>query len=48
MRFMALAYGVAAYNANGNDVVRNYSTADGGGLVKIDNGRAAKHRDPAM
>lgn len=38
MRFMAQVYGVAAYGANGVDVVRNYSTAQGGGLVKVTNG----------
>jgi hypothetical protein len=37
-RFMAQLYGVNAYGANGGDVVRNYSPAAGGGLVKIDNG----------
>src|SRR5207245_1832902 len=42
MRFMALAYGVSAYNANGNNVVRNYSTSDGGSLVKIPNGTSGK------
>jgi len=42
MRFMALAYGVGAYNANGNNVVRNYSTSDGGGLVKVNNGTSGK------
>jgi hypothetical protein len=42
MRFMALAYGVSAYSANGNTVVRNYSTSDGGGLVKVNNGTAGK------
>ena len=39
-RFMAQFYGVAAYGANGGDVVRNYTPAAGGGLVKIDNGMA--------
>ena len=37
-RFMAQFYGVSAYGANGGDVVRNYTTAAGGQLVKIDNG----------
>lgn len=46
MRFMALAYGVAAYNANGNNVVRNYSTSDGGGLIKINNSTAGKAPKP--
>jgi len=39
-RFMAQLYGVAAYGANGGDVVRNYTASAGGGLVKIDNGIA--------
>ena len=39
-RFMAQFYGVSAYGANGGDVVRNYTTAAGGQLVKIDNGTA--------
>jgi len=42
MRFMALAYGVSSYGANGNDVVRNYTTSDGGGLVRITNGTQGK------
>ncbi len=46
MRFMSLAYGVSAYNANGNNVVRNYSTADGGNLVKINNGTRGKYPKP--
>ena len=37
-RFMAQIYGVSAYSANGDTVVSNYSTADGGGLVKVSNG----------
>jgi len=37
---MAQLYGVAAYGANGGDVVRNYTASAGGGLVKIDNGIA--------
>jgi hypothetical protein len=40
MRFMYLAYGVSPYGANGKDVYDNYSSADGGGLVKIANGTA--------
>ncbi len=39
-RFMAQFYGVGAYGANGGDVVRNYSAAAGGGLVKVGNGIA--------
>ena len=38
MRFMYLAYGVSPYNANGKDVYANYTTAAGGGLVKIADG----------
>jgi hypothetical protein len=38
MRFMYLAYGVSPYGANGKDVVDNYTTASGGGLVKVANG----------
>ena len=37
-RFMAQFYGVSAYGANGGDVVRNYTSSAGGGLVKIANG----------
>ena len=38
MRFMAQVYGVTSYGANGVDVVRNYDTSLGGGLVKVANG----------
>ncbi len=38
MRYMYLAYGVHPYGANGKDVVDNYTTASGGGLVRIANG----------
>jgi len=38
MRFMAQVYGVSPYGANGDNVVRNYTTADGGNLVKVANG----------
>jgi hypothetical protein len=38
MRFMTLVYGVTPYGANGDGVVDNYSAADGGGLVKYNNG----------
>ncbi|HET7899561.1 MAG TPA: CHAP domain-containing protein, partial [Candidatus Nanopelagicales bacterium] len=41
-RFMAQVYGTKAYQANGSQVVRNYSTAYGGGLVKISNGTVGK------
>src|SRR5438132_11814491 len=37
MRYMYLAYGVSPYGANGKDVVANYTTASGGGLVKRTN-----------
>jgi hypothetical protein len=40
MRFMAEIYGVAAYGANGDNVVRNYRPTYGGGLVKVSNGTA--------
>lgn len=38
MRFMAQVYGVSPYQANGVDVVRNYSASVGGGLVTVANG----------
>src|SRR4051794_12681298 len=38
MRFMYVAYGVSPYGADGKDVVDNYTTASGGGLVRIGNG----------
>jgi hypothetical protein len=38
MRFMGEIYGVAAYGANGDNVVRNYRSVYGGGLVKVSNG----------
>jgi len=41
-RFMAQVYGTTAYGANGSDVVKNYSTAYGGNLVKIANGTVGK------
>jgi CHAP domain len=37
-RFMAQIYGTTAYQANGSQVVSHYSTAYGGGLVRINNG----------
>jgi CHAP domain len=46
MRFMVQVYGVAPYAANGDGVVRNYSTAYGGNLVKIANGTVAKAPEP--
>jgi hypothetical protein len=40
-RFMYLAYGITnAWQANGNNVVRNYTAAKGGGLQVINNGTA--------
>ena len=41
-RFMAQVYGVTAYGANGNGVVRNYLPSYGGGLVRIDNSTPGK------
>jgi hypothetical protein len=38
MRWLYQAYGVHPYSANGFDIVDNYTSADGGGLVKIANG----------
>jgi len=35
MRFLYLAYGIAPYQANGNQVVTNYSGSE---LIKINNG----------
>ena len=46
MRFMAQVYGVSAYGANGNGVVRNYTSASGGALVKVDNGTAGQPPQP--
>ena len=46
MRFMAQVYGVAAYGANGNGVVRNYTSSAGGGLVKVDNGTVGQPPRP--
>ena len=45
-RFMAQVYGVQAYQANGNQVVSHYSTADGGGLVRINNGTVGQAPAP--
>jgi hypothetical protein len=39
-RFMAQVYGVQAYSATAENVVRNYTDASGGGLVKLLNGTA--------
>ena len=38
MRFMNQVYGVTPYGANGNQVVANYKTSYGGGLVAVSNG----------
>ncbi len=46
MRFMAQVYGVAPYGANGDDVVRNYHSSSGGGLVRIDNGTVGQPPRP--
>jgi hypothetical protein len=45
-RFMGEVYGVRAYSADGYDVVANYSKADGGGLVKIQNGTPGEAPEP--
>ena len=37
MRWLYLAYGVHPYEADGYDIVDNYSPSDGGGLEKISN-----------
>jgi hypothetical protein len=41
-RFMAQIYGASSYGANGNTVVQNYTSAAGGGLVRIGNGTAGQ------
>ena len=46
MRFMYVAYGVSPYGANGKDVVNNYTSAAGGGLVKVTNGTSGKAPAP--
>ncbi len=46
MRWMYLAYGVDPYDANGYDIVDNYSASDGGGLVKIVNGTVGQAPQP--
>ena len=40
-RFLYLAYGVAPYNGNGDQVVDNYRPSFGGNLVKVMNGSGA-------
>lgn len=45
-RFMAQVYGTRAYQANGGQVVSNYSTAYGGGLVKVSNGTSGVAPQP--
>ena len=46
MRFMAQIYGVSAYSANGNTVVKNYTTAAGGNLVRVGNGTIGRAPQP--
>ena len=46
MRWMYIAYGVHPYSANGYQVVSNYQTSDGGGLVKYGNGTAGHSPQP--
>ena len=46
MRFMAQIYGVSPYGANGDNVVRNYTTAAGGNLVKVTNGTVGHAPQP--
>jgi hypothetical protein len=46
MRWMYLAYGVHPYDADGYDIVDNYSSSDGGELVKIANGTAGQVPQP--
>jgi len=46
MRYLYIAYGVSPYGANGKDVVNNYTTASGGGLVKVGNGVAGTRPAP--
>src|SRR5262245_2151010 len=47
MRFLYLAYGVSPYGANGKDVVDNYTTTAGGGLIKVWNGVAGNMPTPS-
>jgi hypothetical protein len=46
MRYLYVAYGVSPYGANGKDVVDNYTTASGGGLVRIANGTVGTAPSP--
>ena len=46
MRFMSQIYGVTPYNANGDTVVKNYTAADGGNLVKVANGTVGRAPQP--
>lgn len=45
-RFMAQIYGVTAYGANGVDVVNNYRSSYGGGLMRVDNATVGKAPQP--
>ncbi|MDQ6697817.1 MAG: DUF4214 domain-containing protein [Actinomycetota bacterium] len=45
-RFMAQIYGVRAYGANGDDVVRNYRSSAGGGLEVVANGTRGRAPQP--
>ncbi|MHA3704758.1 CHAP domain-containing protein [Jatrophihabitans sp. YIM 134969] len=45
-RFMIQVYGVQPYQANGVDVVNHYTPAQGGGLVRVDNGTVGKAPQP--
>ena len=45
-RFMIQVYGTQPYQANGVEVVRNYTAARGGGLVRVDNGTVGKAPAP--
>jgi hypothetical protein len=43
---MSQIYGVTPYDANGNTVVKNYTAADGGNLVKVGNGTIGRAPQP--
>lgn len=45
-RFMAQIYGVQAYGANGDNVVRNYRPSAGGGLETVANGTPGRAPQP--
>jgi hypothetical protein len=46
LRWMYLAYGVRPYSGNGDDLVDNYTSSDGGGLVRIANGTPGEAPQP--